>query len=383
MQPFFAIMVYNSLITIIMFLFYLKVFVLALFSCFLLTWLVRKFVIKSKLFDNPSTDPDRKIQKKPIPTSGGLAVFITFSLLIILFALFSDRLIGLNIHVKYVWGLVLAGIVLMVGGFLDDKYRLSPKKSIIAPVIATLIVIFCGVGVKVVTNPFGGVFHLDAVEWEILKIKGMPYHLTLWSDLFTFIWLLGMMYTTKLLDGLDGLVSGVSGIGAIIIFFLVTTTVFFQPDTALLSIIFAGACLGFLILNFHPAKIFLGEGGSLYCGFILGVLAIISGGKIATALLVMGIPILDVIWVIFRRAIKEKRSPFKFGDSKHLHFRLLAAGFSHRGAVIFYYLVAIVFGVLTLFLQSKEKMIALGVLVLLMLAVGIFVVYKKRKVRSL
>ena len=118
------------------------------------------------------------------------------------------------------------------------------------------------------------------------------------------------MYTTKFLDGLDGLVSGLSVIGGLIVAGLCLFTKFFQPEIATISLIFAGACAGFLIFNFYPAKIFLGEGGSLFCGFILGTLAIISGGKIATTLLILGIPILDLIWVILRRLIGEHRAPW-------------------------------------------------------------------------
>ena len=129
-----------------------------------------------------------------------------------------------------------------------------------------------------------------------------------------------MMYTTKLLDGVDGLVSGLGVIGGFVIFLFTATTNYFQPDIALASAIFGGASLGFLIFNWHPAKIFLGEGGSLLIGYILGVLAIISGGKIAIALLILGIPILDVLWTIIRRLLK-KQNPFKFSDKLHLHHR--------------------------------------------------------------
>lgn len=362
-----------------MFTFYFGVFVGAFVLSLLLTFLVKKIILKLKIVDDPAVAPEIKIQKKPIPYSGGLAIFVALAAIMLFFVyFFPDRLIGLNIEIKHVWGIVIAGLVLMIGGIIDDKYRLSAKKSIIAPIVAALVVIACGIGIKVITNPFGGVFHLDTIEWEVLQFRGVPYHITLWSDLFTFVWLIGMMYTTKLLDGLDGLVTGVSVIGALMIFFLTTTTIFFQPDTALISIIFAGACFGFLVLNFNPAKIYLGEGGSLLTGFMLGTLAIISGGKIATALLIMGVPILDVVWIIIRRAIVEKRSPFKVGDNKHLHFRLLSIGFSHKQAVLFYYLIAIAFGVLTLFLQSKEKLIALGILLIFMLVMAICLVSKRK-----
>ncbi|HCU47617.1 TPA: hypothetical protein DIC39_00950, partial [Patescibacteria group bacterium] len=140
-----------------------------------------------------------------------------------------------------------------------------------------------------------------------------------------------------------------------------------------------GACLGFLIWNWHPAKIFLGEGGSLYIGFMLGVLAIISGGKIATALLVMGIPILDVVWVILRRLFWDKKKITE-ADTKHLHFRLLDVGLSHRQAVLFLYFLTAVFGVTSLGLQTQGKLLAMGILALVMivLAASLVLVYKNK-----
>ena len=186
-----------------------------------------------------------------------------------------------------------------------------------------------------------------------------------------------MMYTTKLLDGVDGLVTGVTAIGAFIIFLFTMTTKYYQPDIGLVALILAAACLGFLILNWHPAKIFLGEGGSLFLGFALGVLAIISGGKIAIALLVMGIPILDVIWTIFRR-IKAGQNPFKIADKLHLHFRFLELGLTQRQTALIYYLFASIFGLSALFLQSKGKLIALMILasVMLVVAISVVVLYK-------
>jgi len=132
--------------------------------------------------------------------------------------------------------------------------------------------------------------------------------------------------------------------------------------------VLSGVCLGFLIFNWHPARIFLGEGGSMFLGYILGVLAIISGGKIAIALLVMGIPIMDVAWTIIRR-LREGNNPFKFADRKHLHFRLLDLGLSVRQAVIIFYLLAIIFGLSALFLQTKGKIFALIILLIIMLAI--------------
>jgi UDP-GlcNAc:undecaprenyl-phosphate GlcNAc-1-phosphate transferase len=190
------------------------------------------------------------------------------------------------------------------------------------------------------------------------------------GDLLVFIWLLGMMYTTKILDGLDGLATGIVMIGGVMVFLLTQTKQFYQPDVGILALVFVGVCLGFLIFNFHPAKIFLGEGGSLFIGFILGILAIISGGKIATALLVMAIPVLDLIRVVYIR-IRHHQGIFK-GDRQHLHFRLRDAGFSEWRTVLFLYGVAFTFGLTTLFLPSKAKLVVLGVLTVSMLLLSLF-----------
>ena len=151
-----------------------------------------------------------------------------------------------------------------------------------------------------------------------------------------------------------------------------------QPETALICIIFAGCSLGFLIWNFYPAKIFLGEGGSTFIGFMLGTLSIISGGKIATALLIMGIPILDIAWSILRR-LWQKKSPF-VGDKKHLHFQLLEIGLGQRQAVIFLYLFSLAFGLTAIFIQGKAKVIVLIVLIGLMIVlIGSILAIMKRK----
>ncbi|MFA4937585.1 MAG: MraY family glycosyltransferase, partial [Patescibacteria group bacterium] len=296
---------------------------------------------------------------------------------------FSDQLIGKDISWRQLTAITLASLLIMIGGYLDDRKRLSPIKQFIWPVLAVVVVIIGGIGVKFVSNPLGeGLLYLDSVKIQILWWQGLPYYFTLWADLFTFLWILGMMYTTKLLDGLDGLAPGIGLIGSLIIFGLTQTAMWHQPPIGLLAIILAGACLGFLIWNWHPAKIFLGEGGSLYIGFMLGVLAIVSGGKIATALLIMGIPILDVVWVIIRRLFWDKKKITQ-ADRKHLHFRLLEVGLSHRQSVLFLYFLTAIFGVSSLFLRTQGKLLALFILGLVMiLLASILVVMYKRKIKK-
>ncbi|MEI7620169.1 MAG: epoxyqueuosine reductase QueH [Candidatus Falkowbacteria bacterium] len=329
-----------------------------------LTILIGKLALKWNIVDLP--DNFRKIHTKPIPLLGGLAIFLSFS--IVSFGVFGQLTAG-NLQYHHWLGVFLGGLILMIGGFGDDKFNFKPSYQIVFPILAALCVILGGVEIEKVTSPGGGFVYIPALI----------------SALLIGIWLLGMMYTTKLLDGVDGLVSGVSAIGSLVIFLFTVTTRYYQPDIALAAIILAGSILGFWVFNFNPAKIFLGEGGSLFLGYILGVLAIISGGKIAIALLIMGVPILDVLWTIIRRTITGK-NPFKFADRKHLHHRLLDFGLNQKQTVLVFYILSATFGLSGLFLQSKGKILILLLLFISMvfLVIGFsFLDRKKRKPRLL
>ena len=340
-----------------MFMYYFIIFISSVFLAFLLTFVIKKISLKLGIVDIPNQE--RKIHKKAIPLLGGVAIFLCF--FIVLYFV-RDELIAGNLEIKHWIGVFIGACFLMIGGFLDDKYNLSVKKQIIFPVLAILSIIACGVNIEKISNPFGGFFYFNI----------------LFSGIFIFLWLLGMMYTTKLLDGIDGLVSSITCVGAFVIFIFTMTTKYYQPDIGIASLILTGACFGFLILNWHPAKIFLGEGGSLFLGYILGVLSIISGGKIAIALLIMGLPIMDVAWTIIRR-IKLGKNPFKFADRKHLHFRLLDSGLTQRQIVLVFCIFSLIFGTSALFLQSIGKILALGFLILIMLLIIISFSYLDKK----
>lgn len=339
-------------------------FILALVLSLLLTPVAKKLAIKFGIIDKP--DFIRKIHQKPIPLLGGVVIFVVF--FAVIFLNYSQLLSG-DLQLKHWLGFFIGALILIVGGTLDDKYNFSPKKQIIFPILAIAAVLIGGVEITKLSNPLGGYFSLEMVAWL--------------SPLFIAIWLMGMMYTTKLLDGVDGLVSGVSTIGALVIFLFTLTTKYYQPDIAFASLVLAGAILGFLVYNWNPASIFLGEGGSLFLGFALGVLAIISGGKIAIALLVMGIPILDVAWTILRRLLSGK-NPFKTADKKHLHHRLLALGLNQKQTVLVFYFLSAFFGLTGLFLQSQGKFVALIAIVLVMLILVITFSYisSKQKTRA-
>ncbi len=349
---------------------YILSFLLSALLALLLTIVVKRIALRLRIIDKPNKE--RKIHEKPIPLLGGVAIFASFWIVVGVISLFTDNLPARYIGSNFLWGIFIASSILMIGGFIDDKYNINSKLQLIAPILAAFAIIGTGAGMEFVTNPLGqGLWHLDTYQWQIFEISGRTISFVLLADIFTFLWLMGMMFTTKLLDGLDGLTSGIATIGAFIIFALSLTDKTFQPDVALIAVVLAGACAGFLFLNAYPAKIFIGEGGSLWVGFMLGMLAIISGGKVATALLIMGIPILDVVWVIVRRLFVEHR-PVGRGDSKHLHFRLLTAGLSHRQSVMLLWGLAGLFGIASLFLQTQGKVYLLVVLIIVMILLALW-----------
>ena len=285
----------------------------------------------------------RKTHTKPTPLFGGLAIFLSF--FIILFLFINNGSIGEKALPKnIILGVFVGSIIIMIGGFLDDRDNLAPKHQIIFPIMATLVAIASGAHISFITNPSGGVVNIAPVLGFII----------------TFVWLMGMMYTTKFLDGLDGLVSGVTIIATFIIFIVSLFWDIKNSSTSYMALMLAGAALGFLIYNFYPAKIFLGEGGSIFLGYMIGVLSIISGSKIATSILIMGLPIIDTLYVIIRR-IRQGRSP-TVGDREHFHYTLLDSGISQRKAVGIIYCTTLLFGLSSLFLNTKGKIITICVL---------------------
>lgn len=338
--------------------FYFLVYFLGLVLTAILTWGIKRLAGHYQIVDKPDVSRvGRKIHEVPVPLLGGLAIFLAYFILLFFW---SDYFLAGDLQWFHLIGFFSGALIIIIGGSLDDKYNLTAGRQIIFPILAVLAVIVGGVEIEKLTNPFGGFIYFSPVLSATLII----------------VWLLGMMYTTKLLDGIDGLVSGIGVIGALIIFLFTITTRYYQPDIALAAVLLAGTVSGFLFFNWHPAKIFLGEGGSLLLGYILGVLSIISGAKIAIALLIMGIPALDVAWTIVRRLIKGK-NPFKFADREHLHHRLLAAGLSQRQVALVFYGLTAVFGCSSLFLQSRGKFWILILLLLVMLGLVISLRPKK------
>lgn len=345
------------------------------FLSIILTYFVIKIAKKLNIVDVPR---DRHQHEKVTPLMGGLAIGLSLLIIISLYFIFNNGIPGGYIKDKRLIGLIIGVVILLIGGVLDDKFNLKPKYQILFPILAIIAVISSGVGVNYITNPFGGLIRIDQIQIHLFTIFGIPAFLNLFADTLTFCWLLGTTYTTKFLDGVDGLVSGITAIGALVLGFLCLGDVVHQLDTAIICFIISGCYLGFLTFNFYPAKIFLGESGSTLAGFLLGTLAIIAGGKIAITLLILAVPILDTFIVILSR-ISNGSSPF-IGDRRHLHFKLKKLGLNDRQITLILYVITIFFGGIGLMSQTKEKMISLSILSISSILMIIWVDRKTKKI---
>ncbi len=329
----------------------------------ILTKLALKFFPKWGLLDKPEK---YGLTRKPIPYFGGVILYLVFATVLLIFLPIDKHLIGF----------LVAGAVLVAVSFWDDKKGLSPIFRLFMQFVVAIVLIFSGIGIEVITNPFGGEFVLNI--WQLpFEINGMIYHLIVLADLFTIIWVMGMINTMNWLDGISGLTSGIATIGGMTLGFLSLSPIVNQPEIAVISFVFAAICFAFWLFDFYPPKILMGDSGSMFLGFVLAVIGIFSGGKVATAFLVMGFPILDAAWVILRR-IREGKSPFK-GDLKHFHHRLLEVGLTERKALVFIYFICAVFGISALFLTTKGKFAAIVLMFVLMVVIGRWLVRRGEK----
>lgn len=346
---------------------YFLPFLSALLISTVLTAFLRQIGTKHGIVSLPR---ERDIHKKPIPRIGGIAIFLSFlviSLIVFKYILPSYQFsgdgnwFGVNRHLASIW---IGGVIIAISMFADDIYGLRAWQKLIFQIIAALIVIGAGIGINELSNPFGSPLNLNSVYIPIFTWQGVVYHFSLWSDLLTFIWIIGMMNVINFVDGVDGLAGGVSVIAALTIFLLSISAAVAQPQTAMVAVILAGSVLGFLIWNFPPAKIFMGDSGSMFLGFMLGTLTLISGGKLATVFLVLGFPIIDGLLVVGGR-LRRGQNPFTTPDKTHLHHRFLKAGYSPRQAILSIYSISILFSWVALRSSTERKIIAAIILVIL------------------
>jgi len=318
---------------------FLVTFAVAFLGSLLLTPIVSRLARRFGFVDIPH-EP-KHVHQVPIPRLGGVALFLPFLAAVGLsLALPVERKDPLELH--RLTGLLIGSAMVFCLGVYDDKRHLGPIPQFLVQFLAAGVAIYYGITVHEIANPFEGII-----------IFSVPITVA-----FTLFWLLGMMNTVNWLDGLDGLAGGVTIIASVLLF--AHSYRLGQHSIALLPLALTGCVLGFLPFNFHPARVFMGTSGAVFLGFALGTMAIIGGAKMATALLVLGIPILDVAWQITNR-LRLGRSPF-LGDRGHLHHRLLDLGLSQRRVVLLFWVLCAAFGTLALILGSglQKLLVLLG-----------------------
>ena len=327
-----------------MFLSLLPPFLLALLISVLLTPPTIAFAKKFKLLDDPKRHKHPAIiHKKIIPRAGGLPIYLAILVGVIFFIPPSPTFIAIAI----------AGALVVLIGLADDKYDLSPYVRFVGNILCAAIVVLIGVHIPFVTNPLGGILHFSTFSYNFAGIEVSL------AGLLTIAWIVWIMNMLNWSKGVDGQMPGIAAISAIVIgiaslrFPTLTQTDIYVAQT---SFIVAGAALGFLFYNFYPAKIFPGYSATIL-GFMLGVLSIMSGVKLATAILVMGVPIADGLFTITRRLL-ARRSPFRH-DKGHLHHLLLDLGLKQRTIAFIYWGMSILLGLFALNLSSRGKLFAI------------------------
>jgi UDP-GlcNAc:undecaprenyl-phosphate GlcNAc-1-phosphate transferase len=311
-------------------------------------------------------DTPRDRHQHPRATSkfGGMALYVSFTLTGILAQFLPVVRTDEKEIIRFV-GLLIGGAFLFVFGILDDRYEFSALPQYIAQLLAAGIAVLFLIIIESFNNPLTGKL---TPHW--------PYVVTVTLTLF---WLGFMMNTVNWLDGLDGLAAGVCAVAALMIFIHAAFRLD-QISVSLLPLALFGSALGFLPYNFHPARVFMGSNGALFLGYTIGVLGIIGGAKMATVLLVMGLPLLDVVWQIVRR-VSAGRNPTE-GDRGHVHYRLLDLGLSPRQIVLAYYVFCTLFGAIALVTTSRlYKLIALLVMAAV-IGVGFAVLSYRRPLRK-
>ncbi len=332
----------------------LLAFFISLGIVLFITPFVIKLAIKTGALDAPDK---RKVHHKPIPRLGGLGIYVSFTVTIILAAL------GSNIEAGHGWellGLLLGGTYIAIIGIIDDYTNLPAKVKLLGQIAAACILASFDVRIEFLTNPFG--------NWIFLEYLALPV---------TVFWIVGLTNTVNLIDGLDGLAAGVSTIASVTLLLVA----YRQNDAfvVLLTATLVGAALGFLRYNFNPARIFMGDTGSMFLGYIFAGISIIGAMKSATTvalivpILALGLPILDTTFAIIRRY--RGGVPIFKPDRGHLHHRLLDLGFTQRQAVLLMYVFSSFLGMSAIVLTEVQGYVC----VLILLFIVFVVIYGAKK----
>ncbi|HEM3576628.1 TPA: undecaprenyl/decaprenyl-phosphate alpha-N-acetylglucosaminyl 1-phosphate transferase [Streptococcus suis] len=336
---------------------YIMVIISTIVVAAVATPLVRFLSFRVGAVDNPNA---RRINKVPMPSAGGLAIFIAFALASLVFL---PRIVThINYHgtyLHYVLPLILSSLIIVITGYIDDVKELGPAPKMFGIVLAATLIWFF-------TE-----FHFDSFK---IPFGGPLLIFPTWLSFFlTVLWIVAITNAVNLIDGLDGLVSGVSIIslttmGIVSYFFLHDSNIFLT----LTIFILVAAIIGFLPYNYNPAIIYLGDTGALFIGFMIGVLSL-QGLKNSTAvavvtpMIILGVPITDTVVAIIRRKLSGRK--ISEADKMHLHHRLLSLGLTHRGTVLVIYAISFLFSLTSLLLNVSSRVG--GVLLVLTMGLGV------------
>jgi UDP-GlcNAc:undecaprenyl-phosphate GlcNAc-1-phosphate transferase len=315
---------------------YFVVFLLAVIVAYFTTPRVKALAIRAGAMDAPD---DRKVHKKPIPRMGGLAIYVAF-VLTVLFSMHISREIA---------GLLTGGTVILIVGIIDDLKQLPAKVKLFGQILAAAVLLLFGVQIDSVTNPLGGMISFG--DWLAAPL--------------TILWVVGLTNTVNLIDGLDGLAAGVSTIAAVTIFLVALQQNIWT--VALLTAALAGSALGFLQHNFNPAKIFMGDTGSMFLGYMLAAVSVLGAVKSAAtiALIVpivaLGLPIMDTAFAIIRRYMSGR--PIFKPDRGHLHHCLLELGLTQKQAVLLMYVISGCLGLSAIALNQVNKTMGTAIVI--------------------
>ncbi len=338
-------------------------FVVAMLTTLVVTPIVIGLARTLHLVDNP------RVRFHPahthtgiIPRAGGLAILIGLVVAVVLFIPMT----------KLYTGMLIAAILLVIVGLLDDYQDVNPYIRLATNAIAALIMVGAGAGIPYITNPLtGGIIHLDTLR---LTFSFFGSHsILVWADLLAFVWILWTMNIVGWSAGVDGQMPGFVTIAALTLGLLSLRFTLKDPSqeaVTVLAFIVTGTFLGFIPWNFYPQKIMPGYGGKTLAGFLLAILGILSYGKLGTALLVLGVPTIDAVYTLLRR-VGSKKSPVK-ADRGHLHHQLLNIGWGKRRIALFYWGVSAILGVIALTVTSRQKVFAL---LLLAAGIGAFLIW--------
>lgn len=341
-------------------------------SSFLVALLITPLVISFYRRHNWLDDPEKnkhakKTHLQAVPRGGGLVIFL---------ATLLGAFLILNFD-KYLIAIFLGASLLTIVGFIDDIFDINPYTRLITGLFASLIVVGAGIGIAYVSNPFGaGVIHLDQPQLNFY-LFGEDRSIWILSSLFAVFFILWNMNIINWAKGVDGQLPGFVSVSCLFIAILANRFADnpTQFNVANLALIVSGAFAGLLVWNFYPQKIMPGYGAGSLAGYFLSILAILSGAKVATTLMVLAIPTADGVFTIVRRVLAGK-SPF-WGDRGHLHHKLIDYyGWGRRRVAVFYILTSAGLGLLSLYLETTGKIIAILATSFVVFA---FLVYSKIK----